>query len=130
MANQTPLKTIVDGSGNITSLGEFVSTDTISVINGGTGSSTFLANRLLIGNNTSAVTSIERKDIRTNDNSGVVSITGGTDAAVGSDVYIDFNTGSLQISNLAGNLSISRLKDESTAEWTTEVITQLDGGTF
>ena len=130
MANQTPLKTIIDGSGNITSLGEFVSTDTVSVINGGTGSSTFLANRLLLGNNTSSVTTIERKDIRTNDSSGVVSITGGTDAAVGSDVYIDFDTGSMQISNLAGNLSISRLKDESTAEWTTEVITQLDGGTF
>jgi len=130
MANQTPLKTVIDGSGNITSLGEFISTDTVSVINGGTGSSTFLANRLLLGNNTSAVTSVERKDIRTNDNSGVVSITGGTDSSVGSDVYIDFDTGSIQISNLAGNLSISRLRDDTSAEWTTEVITQLDGGTF
>ena len=130
MANQTPLKTVIDGSGNITSLGEFISTDTVSVINGGTGSSTFLANRLLLGNKTSAVTSVERKDIRTNDNSGVVSITGGTDSSVGSDVYIDFDTGSIQISNLAGNLSISRLRDDTSAEWTTEVITQLDGGTF
>ena len=130
MANQIPLKTIVDGSGNITSLGEFTSTDTISVVNGGTGSSTFLANRILIGNNTSAVSTIERKDIKTNDSSGVVTITGGTDAAVGSDVYVDFNTSSLQLSNLGGNLPISRLQDNSSAEWTTEIITQLDGGTF
>ena len=130
MANQIPLKTIVDGSGNITSLGEFTSTDTISVANGGTGSSTFLANRILIGNNTSAVSTIERKDIKTNDSSGVVTITGGTDSVVGSDVYVDFNTSSLQLSNLGGNLPISRLQDNSSAEWTTETITQLDGGTF
>ena len=130
MAEQKPLKTIVDNSGNITSLGEFTASDTVSVSDGGTGSTNFLANRILIGNNTSAVTTIERKDIKTNDSSGVVTITGGTDAAVGSDVYVDFNTGSLQISNLAGNLSIARLRDDTSAEWTTEVISQLDGGTF
>lgn len=130
MADQKPLKTIVDNSGNITSLGEFTASDTVSVSDGGTGSTNFLANRILIGNNTSAVTTIERKDIKTNDSSGVVTITGGTDAAVGSDVYVDFNTGSLQISNLAGNLSIARLRDDTSAEWTTEVISQLDGGTF
>ena len=64
--------------------------------------------------------------LRTTSTSSVTSTT----SSVGSDVYIDFDTGSIQISNLAGNLSISRLRDDTSAEWTTEVITQLDGGTF
>lgn len=130
MANQTPLKTIVDNDGNITSLGEFTASDTVSVSNGGTGSTSFLANRILIGNNTSSVTTVERKDIKTNDSTGVITVTGGVDAAVGSDVYVNFDSNSLLISNLAGNLSIARLRDDTSAEWTTEVISQLDGGTF
>tara|TARA_Y100001936_G_scaffold71382_2_gene70487 strand:- start:1468 stop:1860 length:393 start_codon:yes stop_codon:yes gene_type:complete len=130
MADQTPLKTVTDGSGNITSLGEFTTTDTVGVSNGGTGSTSFLANRLLLGNDTSAVTTVQRKDIKTNDTSGVVSITGGTNAAVGADVFIDFNTNSLQLSSLGGNLPISRLQDPSSAEWITETITIIDGGTF
>tara|TARA_Y100000817_G_scaffold271952_1_gene230858 strand:- start:1015 stop:1407 length:393 start_codon:yes stop_codon:yes gene_type:complete len=130
MANQTPLKTIVDNDGNITSLGEFTASDTVSVSNGGTGSTSFLANRILIGNNTSSVTTVERKDIKTNDSTGVITVTGGVDAAVGSDVYVNFDSNSLLISNLAGNLSIARLRDDTSAEWSTEVISQLDGGTF
>ena len=130
MANQTPLKTIVDNAGNITSLGEFTASDTVSVSNGGTGSTSFLANRILIGNNTSSVTTVERKDIKTNDSTGVITVTGGVDAAVGSDVYVNFDSNSLLISNLAGNLSIARLRDDTSAEWSTEVISQLDGGTF
>lgn len=130
MADQTPLKTVTDGSGNITSLGEFTTADTVGVSNGGTGSTSFLANRILIGNDTSAVTTVQRKDIKTNDTTGVVSITGGTNAAVGADVFIDFNTNSLQLSSLGGNLPISRLQDPSSAEWITETITIIDGGTF
>ena len=49
---------------------------------------------------------------------------------MGSDVYVNFDSNSLLISNLAGNLSIARLRDDTSAEWSTEVISQLDGGTF
>ena len=41
MANQIPLKALFDGGGNVTSLGQFTPTDTVSVADGGTGVANF-----------------------------------------------------------------------------------------
>ena len=96
MADQTPLKAIFDDSGNVTGLGQYQDNDTIGVIDGGTGNKTLTIGNIIIGNGANALQSVPRGNLVGADSSVV--ITNGANSVVGSDVTIQFNVGSLDLS--------------------------------
>ena len=50
MADQTPLRAIFDDSGKVTGLGQYQLSDTIGVVDGGTGTTTLTIGNIIIGN--------------------------------------------------------------------------------
>ena len=56
MADKTPVKATFTGS-DVTGLAEFTSSDTIGVVDGGTGAATLTSTAILLGNGTSAIQS-------------------------------------------------------------------------
>ena len=124
MADQTPLKAIFDDSGNVTGLGQYQDNDTIGVIDGGTGNKTLTIGNIIIGNGANALQSVPRGNLVGADSSVV--ITNGANSVVGSDVTIQFNVGSLDISTTSGFLPTTRLRDTSSDEWVTEVFSVID----
>ena len=125
MADQTPLRAIFDDSNKVTGLGQYQLSDTIGVIDGGTGATTLTIGNIIIGNGVNSMQSVPRGSILGADQT--VSITNGANAVVGNDVTIKFNVGSINIENTVGDLSITRIKDPSSDEWNTEVLAALDG---
>ena len=125
MANQIPLKALFDGGGNVTSLGQFTPTDTVSVADGGTGVANFTIGNIIIGNGTSGMQSVCRGSIVAG-NSAVV-ITNGADTTVGSNVTIELNTGGLDIAQTSGFLPASRVSSSVSDQWTNSNIPTMDG---
>ena len=124
MADQTPLRAIFDDSGKVTGLGQYQLSDTIGVVDGGTGATTLTIGNIIIGNGVDAMQSVPRGSILGADNTVIV--TNGANSVVGDDVTIQFNSSSIDINETSGRLSITRLRDPSSDEWTTEVFAAID----
>ena len=124
MADQTPLRAIFDDSGKVTGLGQYQLSDTIGVVDGGTGSTTLTIGNIIIGNGVNSMQSVPRGSLLGADQT--VSITNGANSVVGNDVTIKFNVGSINIENTVGDLSSTRLRDPSSDEWNTEVFAAID----
>ncbi|MAG26578.1 hypothetical protein CMI47_13620 [Candidatus Pacearchaeota archaeon] len=124
MADQTPLRAIFDDSGKVTGLGQYQLSDTIGVVDGGTGTTTLTIGNIIIGNGVDAMQSVPRGSILGADNTVIV--TNGANSVVGNDVTIQFNSSSIDINETSGRLSITRLRDPSSDEWNTEVFAAID----
>lgn len=124
MADQTPLRAIFDDSGKVTGLGQYQLSDTIGVVDGGTGATTLTIGNIIIGNGVDAMQSVPRGSILGADNTVIV--TNGANSVVGNDVTIQFNSSSIDINETSGRLSITRLRDPSSDEWNTEVFAAID----
>ena len=124
MADQTPLRAIFDDSGKVTGLGQYQLSDTIGVVDGGTGATTLTIGNIIIGNGVDAMQSVPRGSILGADNTVIV--TNGANSVVGDDVTIQFNSSSIDINETSGRLSITRLRDPSSDEWNTEVFAAID----
>jgi hypothetical protein len=124
MADQTPLRAIFDDSGKVTGLGQYQLSDTIGVVDGGTGATTLTIGNIVIGNGVDAMQSVPRGSILGADNTVIV--TNGANSVVGNDVTIQFNSSSIDINETSGRLSITRLRDPSSDEWNTEVFAAID----
>jgi len=127
MANQVPLKALFDESGNVTSIGQFTPTDTVSVSDGGTGVESLTIGNIIIGNGTDAFQSVSRGSLLAGDAS--VTITGGTNSVVGGNVTVQFNTGNIDISQTSGFLPAGRVTADISDQWVESKIPTLDGNT-
>tara|TARA_B100001123_G_C15339034_1_gene1033991 strand:- start:3083 stop:3481 length:399 start_codon:yes stop_codon:yes gene_type:complete len=125
MANQIPLKALFDENGNVTSLGQFTPTDTVSVADGGTGETSFTIGNIIIGNGTNGFQSISRGSLIAGDAS--VTVTGGANSVVGGNVTIQFNTGNIDISQTSGFLPANRVTANLSDQWIESKIPSLDG---
>ena len=127
MANQVPLKALFDENGNVTSIGQFTPTDTVSVSDGGTGVESLTIGNIIIGNGTDAFQSVTRGSLLAGDAS--VTITGGTNSVVGGNGTVQFNTGNIDISQTSGFLPAGRVTADISAQWVESKIPTLDGNT-
>lgn len=125
MANQIPLKALFDENGNVTSLGQFTTDDTVSVADGGTGANTFTIGNIIIGNGSNGLQSVARGSLLAGDSS--VTITNGQNSVVGSNVILQFNTGNIDISKTSGFLPASRVTANLSDQWVESKIPSMDG---
>ena len=125
MANQIPLKALFDENGNVTSLGQFTESDTVSVVDGGTGATTFTIGNIIIGNGSNGLQSVSRGSIVAGDSS--VTVTNGQNAVVGSNVVLQFNTGNIDISKTSGFLPANRVTADISDQWVESKIPTMDG---
>ncbi len=125
MANQIPLKALFDENGNVTSIGQFTPTDTVSVADGGTGVASLTIGNIIIGNGTNGLQSIARGSLLAGDAS--VTVTGGANAVVGGNVTIQFNTGNIDISQTSGFLPAGRVTSDISDQWVESKIPTMDG---
>ncbi|MAH43570.1 hypothetical protein CL614_07695 [archaeon] len=125
MANQIPLKALFDENGNVTSLGQFTTTDTVSVADGGTGVTAFTIGNIIIGNGTNGFQSLARGSLLAGDAS--VTVTNGTNAVVGGNVLVSFNTGNIDIAQTSGFLPAGRVSADISDQWIESVIPTIDG---
>lgn len=125
MANQIPLKALFDENGNVTSLGQFTTDDTVAVADGGTGAKTFTIGNIIIGNGSNGLQSVARGSLLAGDSS--VTITNGQNSVVGSNVILQFNTGNIDISKTSGFLPASRVTANLSDQWVESKIPSMDG---
>jgi hypothetical protein len=110
MPDVKPLKANLTGAGNLDSLAEFEDTDFVDIDDGGTGSTTFTSGEVLVGQGTSAITSVSRGNLIAG--STKLTINDGTsvsDVVLGQNVTIDLIESSIDINNTTGQIGLSRV---------------------
>ena len=108
--NVKPLKAKLTGAGNLESLAEFASGDVVDISDGGTGAVSFTSNQVLIGQGTSAVSTVSRGNLIAGSNK--VLINSGSSASgvvLGGNLTIDVVESSIDLSKTTGRVSLSRV---------------------
>ena len=111
MANQIPLKAIIDNSGNVTALGQYTPTDTVPTFNGGIGLSIPLnsSGKILVTDGNNAMQEVSRGNLLAGNSP--ISITGSYSNSVvgGGNVSICLNVAGINISETTGQLPSTRI---------------------
>tara|TARA_Y100000310_G_scaffold265535_1_gene276614 strand:+ start:1624 stop:2028 length:405 start_codon:yes stop_codon:yes gene_type:complete len=118
MADQSPIKAVFDQAGNVIALGQYTTSDSIGVADGGTGNASFNIGGVLVTNGTDSMQEVSRGSIVAGNNA--VTITGNSVNSVvgGGNVLISFNESNLDIANTTGLLPSSRIRFVSSDAWT------------
>ena len=118
MAVKIPIKAIFRQDGTVDALGEFVAGDYISVDDGGTGTISFNANEVLIGNGTNALNTTTRNNIIAG--SSRITINGTSSVAnvlLGTNITVDVIESEIVVANCKGVLPFTKVTDAPEGFW-------------
>ena len=78
---RTPVKVIVDANTQVQGLGEYTVGEVVGVVDGGTGSESFAAGKILVGNGANKLLEEDRSSITAGNSS--IQVLGGSSATIG-----------------------------------------------
>lgn len=118
MPVKVPVKAIFREDGTVDALGEFVAGEFLAVDDGGTGTTSFNNDEILIGNGTNAITTTTRNSLRTG--SSKITVNGTTNVSgvlVGTDVTIDIVESQIVLENCKGSIPFTKVIDTPEGFW-------------